>query len=78
MVLILTVAVRESMPVCIQNFKKWNINVQQDYLSKKEQIWLLNEVSFTLFLFGKKTSGFYLCFIISEYSKICLAVTLSI
>ena len=74
MVLILTVAVRESMPVCIQNSKKWNINVQQDYLSKKEQIWLLNEVSFTLFLFGKKTSGFYLCFI-REYSKNCLAVT---
>ena len=42
---ILTIAVGEIIHACIRDLKLSNIDVQREYLSKKEQIWLLCEVS---------------------------------
>ena len=43
---ILIVVVRENMHACSHNLKLSNIDIYQDYLSKKEKIELLSEVCF--------------------------------
>ena len=66
----LTITVRQIIYVfCISNQKQSNIDVQQDYFPKKEEIWLLFQVSIILFS-GRKISGLYSCFIKRNVNKI--------
>ena len=60
---ILSIGVTEVRQDCTRSLKFSNIDVQQDYLSKTELIWLLFEVPFISFSV-RETSRLYLCFII--------------
>ena len=62
---VLAIAFREIIGA--SNLKQMqNIGFQQNYLSKKERILLLFEVSF-IFFNKWKTSELYLCFILKEF-----------
>ena len=59
MLYILTIVIGKIIHACICNLK-WisNIDVQQDYLTKMDKIWLLVKVSFIKF-FGRKSVDFH-------------------